>query len=120
MVVAFPDVETEVKPEVPWRDYPLAPVFAPSKETTPFLWDPSGLHDPWMVLLHNDDHNTFAYVAECIQKVVDTLTNQQAFAIVSEAHYKGVATVGAWGKEKAEGYCDAIVALGIVTTVEHD
>ena len=116
MVIAYPDVET--KPKVTFTDIPLGPEY----KTYEFADDGSGsdLTDPWMVLLHNDSVNEFAYVVECIQKVVDMLTNQQAFAIVSEAHDKGVATVGAWGKEKAEGYCDAIVAFGIVATVEHD
>ena len=91
---------------------------APTKGVEDIAQDVLQSSTPWVVLLHNDDHNEMEYVVNSLCKAIDTLSTQEATAIMIEAHMKGVATVGSWRLELAEYYRDRIQTFGLTVTIE--
>ena len=56
---------------------------------------------PYHVILENDDHHSFEFVVEVLQKAVG-FNEQRAFLVTKEAHTKGRAIVWTGAKEVAE------------------
>ena len=94
------------------------PTVAPAKGVEDIAQDVLQSNVPWIVLLHNDDHNEMGYVVDSLCKAVDTLSTQEAIGVMIEAHMKGVATVGSWRLELAEYYRDRIQSFGLTVTIE--
>ncbi len=92
-----PDVETPTRPDV--------------QEVTEIL-------PPWLVILHNDDHNEMMYVVGCLQKTVPHLSRDRAFEIMLEAHNHGRAVVTSCPLELAELYRDRLEGFGLTATIE--
>ena len=72
----------------------------------------------YKVLLHNDPLNTMEYVVTTLQQVVPQLSEQDAMAVMLEAHNTGVGLVNVCDLEPAEFYCETLKAKGLTSTLE--
>ena len=72
----------------------------------------------YKVLLHNDPVNTMEYVVTTLQQVVPQLSEQDAMAVMMEAHNTGVGLVIVCDIEPAEFYCETLKAKGLTSTIE--
>lgn len=73
---------------------------------------------PYRVVLHNDDHNTMDHVVRSLIRTVPRLTQEEAVAIMLEAHNNGQATVVECRREEAEHYRDGLESCGLTATIE--
>ena len=74
----------------------------------------------YRVLLHNDAVNKREYVVQVLLKVVDGMSLERAYDIMSEAHQYGLALVLITVQEEAESICESLRNNGLVSTVEPD
>jgi ATP-dependent Clp protease adaptor protein ClpS len=74
----------------------------------------------YRVLLHNDPVNTMEYVVKTLRQVVPSLSEQDAIAVMLEAHNTGVGLVIVCDLEPAEFYCETLKAKGLTSTIEPD
>jgi ATP-dependent Clp protease adaptor protein ClpS len=72
----------------------------------------------YKVLLHNDPVNTMEYVVNTLRQVVPSLSEQDAMAVMLEAHNTGVGLVIVCDIEPAEFYCESLKAKGLTSTIE--
>tara|TARA_B100000700_G_C14954708_1_gene813373 strand:+ start:430 stop:807 length:378 start_codon:yes stop_codon:yes gene_type:complete len=72
----------------------------------------------YKVLLHNDPINSMEYVVITLRQVVPQLSDQDALAIMLEAHNTGVGLVIVCDIEPAEFYSEALKAKGLTSTIE--
>jgi ATP-dependent Clp protease adaptor protein ClpS len=72
----------------------------------------------YKVLLHNDPVNTMEYVVTTLRQVVPSLSEQDAMAVMLEAHNTGVGLVIVCDLEPAEFYCESLKAKGLTSTIE--
>ena len=72
----------------------------------------------YKVLLHNDPVNTMEYVVNTLRQVVPQLSEQDALAVMMEAHNTGVGLVIICDIEPAEFYCETLKAKGLTSTIE--
>ena len=72
----------------------------------------------YKVLLHNDPVNTMEYVVSTLQQVVPQLSEQDAMAVMLEAHNTGVGLVIVCDLEPAEFYCETLKAKGLTSSLE--
>jgi ATP-dependent Clp protease adaptor protein ClpS len=72
----------------------------------------------YRVLLHNDPVNTMEYVVTTLRQVVPSLSEQDAIAVMLEAHNTGVGLVIVCDLEPAEFYCETLKAKGLSSTIE--
>jgi ATP-dependent Clp protease adaptor protein ClpS len=72
----------------------------------------------YKVLLHNDPVNSMEYVVTTLQQVVPSLSEQDAIAVMLEAHNTGVGLVIVCDIEPAEFYCETLKAKGLTSTIE--
>ena len=72
----------------------------------------------YKVLLHNDPVNTMEYVVTTLQQVVPQLSEQDAMAVMMEAHNTGVGLVIVCDLEPAAFYCETHKAKGLTSTIE--
>jgi ATP-dependent Clp protease adaptor protein ClpS len=73
----------------------------------------SGLDDPWHVVVLNDDHNTFDWVARTLARVLPGVTYEQGMALAHKIHNTGRATVWSGPREPAELYWEQLAAAGL-------
>jgi ATP-dependent Clp protease adaptor protein ClpS len=73
----------------------------------------SGLGGNWMVIVLNDDHNTFDHVAKTLARVVPGVSLDGGYAIADRIHSTGRATVRTGPKETAELYWEQLDAAGL-------
>jgi ATP-dependent Clp protease adaptor protein ClpS len=73
---------------------------------------------PYRVVLHNDDHNSMEHVVRSLLRCVQSLSNEDAEAIMWTAHNHGQATVIECPKEAAEHYRDCLESTGLTATIE--
>jgi ATP-dependent Clp protease adaptor protein ClpS len=73
---------------------------------------------PWVVILHNDDHNEMLYVISCLLKSVPGLGTRRAAEIMLQAHKHGRARVITCPLELAELYRDRLEGFGLTATIE--
>ena len=74
----------------------------------------------YKVLLHNDPINTMDYVVITLRQVVPQLSDQDALAIMLEAHNIGIGLVIVCDLEPAEFYSEALNAKGLISTIEKE
>ena len=74
----------------------------------------------YKVLLHNDPVNSMEYVTISLREVVPQLSEQDAIAIMLEAHNNGVGLVIVCDLEPAEFYCESLKSKGISSSIEKD
>jgi ATP-dependent Clp protease adaptor protein ClpS len=72
----------------------------------------------YRVLLHNDPVNSMEYVVVTLRQVVPSLSEQDAIAVMLEAHNTGVGLVIVCDLEPAEFYCETLKAKGLSSTIE--
>ena len=72
----------------------------------------------YKVLLHNDPVNTMEYVVNTLRQVVPQLSEQDAMAVMLEAHNTGVGLVIVCDLEPAEFYSETLKAKGLSSTIE--
>ena len=74
----------------------------------------------YKVLLHNDPVNTMEYVALTLRQVVPQLSDQDALAIMLEAHNTGIGLVIVCDLEPAEFYSETLNSKGLTSTLEKE
>ncbi|KGG13526.1 MULTISPECIES: ATP-dependent Clp protease adapter ClpS [Prochlorococcus] len=72
----------------------------------------------YKVLLHNDPVNSMEYVVNTLREVVPQLSEQDAMAVMLEAHNTGVGLVIVCDLEPAEFYSESLKAKGLTSTIE--
>jgi ATP-dependent Clp protease adaptor protein ClpS len=66
-----------------------------------------------MVIVLNDDHNTFDHVAKTLAHVVPEISVERGYQIADEIHNSGQATVWRGPREPAELYWEQLQAAGL-------
>ena len=74
----------------------------------------------YKVLLHNDPVNSMEYVTISLREVVPQLSEQDAMAIMLEAHNTGVGLVIVCDLEPAEFYSESLKSKGISSSIEKE
>ena len=74
----------------------------------------------YKVLLHNDPVNSMEYVTLSLREVVPQLSEQDAIAIMLEAHNTGVGLVIICDLEPAEFYSESLKSKGISSSIEKE
>ena len=72
----------------------------------------------YKVLLHNDPVNSMEYVVTTLRQVVPSLSEQDAIAVMLEAHNTGIGLVIVCDIEPAEFYCETLKAKGLTSSIE--
>ena len=73
---------------------------------------------PYAVILHNDDVNEMAFVAQALLNSVPELGQEDAVRVMLEAHNDGIAVVIICPLERAELYRDRIRSYSLGCTIE--
>ena len=80
----------------------------------PRTTDPgSALGGNWMVIVLNDNHNTFDGVATALANVIPGISMERGFAIADQIHKTGQATVWTGPRETAEHYWEQLKEAGL-------
>ena len=74
----------------------------------------------YKVLLHNDPVNSMEYVTTTLREVVPQLSEQDAIAIMLEAHNSGLGLVIVCDLEPAEFYSEALKSKGLTSSIEKE
>ena len=74
----------------------------------------------YKVLLHNDPVNSMEYVTISLREVVPQLSEQDAIAIMLEAHNTGIGLVIVCDLEPAEFYSESLKSKGISSSIEKE
>ena len=74
----------------------------------------------YKVLLHNDPVNSMDYVVTTLRQVVPQLSEQDAIAVMLEAHNTGVGLVIVCDLEPAEFYSETLKSKGLTSTIEKE
>ena len=73
----------------------------------------SGLGGNWLVIVLNDDHNTFDHVAATIARVIPGATLDAGYRFADQIHNRGRAIVWSGQKEPAELYWEQLDSAGL-------
>lgn len=73
----------------------------------------SGLGGNWMVIVRNDDHNTFEHVARTLARVIPGVDYQRGMGYANTIHESGRATVWSGQREPAELYWEQLDDAGL-------
>ena len=73
----------------------------------------SGLGGNWMVIVKNDDHNTFDHVAGTLARVIPGVNLDQGYSYADKIHTSGQATVWSGPREPAELYWEQLKSAGL-------
>jgi len=71
----------------------------------------------WMVLVHNDDVNTFEYVINCFMEIAG-MKLQQAVIKTLEVDKEGVSVIKITHKEYAEFIMEQLKSCGLSCSIE--
>ncbi len=94
-------------------------ITAPTKPGTQTpVRDKAEILPPYLVILHNDDHNEMFYVVGALLKSVPGLSRRRAMQIMLQAHFTGKAVVTTCPLELAELYRDRLQGFGLTATIE--
>jgi ATP-dependent Clp protease adaptor protein ClpS len=66
-----------------------------------------------MVIVRNDDHNTFDHVANTLARVVPGVSIERGYRIADEIHTTGQAVVWSGPREPAEHYWQQLKEAGL-------
>jgi len=72
---------------------------------------------PFVVLLHNDDHNDMLFVVQSISGLTG-FNPERSIQIMLEAHKTGLSRVLTTHRERAELYVEQFKSLGLTATCE--
>ena len=73
----------------------------------------SGLGGNWLVIVLNDDHNTFEHVAATLARVIPGVSLDQGHRLADQIHNSGQATVWTGPRETAELYWEQLKDAGL-------
>jgi len=73
----------------------------------------SGVGGNWLVIVLNDDHNTFDHVARTLASVIPGVSLERGYGFADEIHNRGQAIVWTGAREPAELYWEQLVAAGL-------
>jgi ATP-dependent Clp protease adaptor protein ClpS len=73
----------------------------------------TGLGGNWMVIVRNDDHNTFDHVATTLARVIPGISVERGYRIADEIHNTGQAVVWSGAREPAEHYWEQLKDAGL-------
>jgi len=73
----------------------------------------SGLAGNWIVIVLNDDHNTFDHVAKTLARVIPEITVEAGYGIADQIHTSGQSIVWTGPREPAELYWEQLDAAGL-------
>ena len=73
----------------------------------------SGLGGNWLVIVKNDDPNTFDHVAKTLARVIPGVSLDQGHRIADQIHYSGQAIVWSGPREPAELYWEQLSGAGL-------
>ena len=73
----------------------------------------TGLGGNWMVIVKNDDHNTFDHVANTLARVIPGVSVERGYRIADEIHNNGQALVWSGPREPAEHYWEQLKEAGL-------
>ena len=73
----------------------------------------TGLGRPWLVIVLNDDHNTFQGVAAALSAVVPGISNDDGMRLANRIHASGRAVVWSGLREQAELYWEQLGTRGL-------
>ena len=66
-----------------------------------------------MVIVRNDDHNTFDHVAQTLANVIPGVSLERGYALADTIHNSGRATVWTGAREPAEHYWEQLKDAGL-------
>jgi ATP-dependent Clp protease adaptor protein ClpS len=66
-----------------------------------------------MVIVRNDDHNTFDHVAQTLSSVIPGVSLERGYAFAETIHNSGQATVWTGPREPAELYWERLKEAGL-------
>jgi ATP-dependent Clp protease adaptor protein ClpS len=67
----------------------------------------------WIVIVKNDDHNTFDHVANTLARVIPGVSLDRGYRIAEQIHNSGRAVVWSGPREPAEHYWEQLQAAGL-------
>jgi len=73
----------------------------------------TGLGGNWLVIVRNDDHNTFDHVAGTLARVIPGISVDRGYRIADQIHNSGQAIVWSGPREPAEHYWEQLEAAGL-------
>jgi len=73
----------------------------------------SGLGGNWMVIVKNDNHNTFEHVAQTLARVIPGVSLDRGHRIADQIHSSGQALVWSGPREPAEHYWEQLSSAGL-------
>lgn len=73
----------------------------------------SGLGGRWLVIVRNDDHNTFEHVARTLARFIPGIDYDKGMGLANEIHNSGQAIVWSGQKEPAEHYWEQLASAGL-------
>jgi len=89
-------------------------VAPPVREQKPRRSGPgSGSGEPWMVIVRNDDHNTFDGVAFALARTIPGVSFERGQAMANTIHNSGKAVVWTGDRERAELYWEQLAGFGL-------
>ena len=72
-----------------------------------------GLGGNWLVIVLNDDHNTFDHVAHTLSSVIPGVTLDRGYRFADKIHNSGKAAVWTGPREAAELYWEQLQGAGL-------
>ena len=72
-----------------------------------------GLGGNWIVIVLNDDHNTFDHVANTLARVIPGVSVESGYAFANRIHNSGQAAVWTGPREPAELYWEQLKEAGL-------
>ena len=73
----------------------------------------SGLGGNWLVIVLNDDHNTFDHMARTLSNVIPRVSLDEGYRFADRIHNSGKAIVWTGPKETAELYWELLKEAGL-------
>ncbi|HEX3237497.1 MAG TPA: ATP-dependent Clp protease adaptor ClpS [Gaiellaceae bacterium] len=73
----------------------------------------TGLGRPWLVIVLNDDHNTFQGVAAALSAVIPGVSYEDGMRLANRIHNSGQAVVWSGLREQAELYWEQLGERGL-------
>ena len=73
----------------------------------------AGLGGNWLVIVLNDDHNTFDHVAKTLARVIPSITLDGGYQFADTIHNRGQAAVWTGPREPAELYWEQLQDGGL-------
>lgn len=73
----------------------------------------SGIGGNWLVIVRNDDHNTFEHVARTLARFIPGVDYDKGMAFANKIHNSGQAIVWSGQKEPAEHYWEQLASAGL-------